>query len=94
MCCRQSKIYEVVGGQNVTLTLADGKTVEAVPIILKSIRVGDFTVRNVESVICGTSYGDISEGLLGMTFLNNFMMKIDSQGRKVILEEFRPAIDG
>ncbi|MDB5319169.1 MAG: hypothetical protein JWN40_800 [Phycisphaerales bacterium] len=61
--------------QGITLTIADGKTVEAKLIKLKSVRVGAFVVENVECVVLPKSAR--GSQLLGGSFLRNFIYRMD-----------------
>jgi len=59
--------------------IADGRMVEFPKAILSSIRVGDAEVDNVEVAI-----GNVR--LLGMNFLNEFVVNIDAKNGQLILE--------
>ena len=64
-----------------------------VPLVtLKSVRVGEAELQNVEAVILTMPFGD---GLLGNTFLNNFGVHIDSTNEKMTLSprEGKPSPD-
>ncbi|MDD5069685.1 MAG: retropepsin-like aspartic protease, partial [Candidatus Omnitrophica bacterium] len=73
----------------IVVTLADGKKVKAYLVVLETIAIGDITAKNVEAAVL-ESGDDQTIGLLGMSFLKNFLVKIDSQNKKMILEEFEP----
>jgi clan AA aspartic protease (TIGR02281 family) len=60
----------------VHLQLADGKVVEAKQMMLRSVRVGQFVVENVECAVLPESLTAASN-LLGGTFLRNFVYKLD-----------------
>jgi aspartyl protease family protein len=62
--------------ETIQFTQADGKRVEAKKMTLKSIRVGQFTVADVECAVLPASLV-AAEPLLGGTFLNNFVYKMD-----------------
>jgi clan AA aspartic protease (TIGR02281 family) len=57
--------------------MADGRTVRGVRKTLRSVRVGKFTVDNVECVVLGPDAVG-AELLLGMGFLRNFKFEIDA----------------
>lgn len=57
-------------------TLANGAVVEAYPSVLKSIRLGPFTVENVICLIAPKSEKN-APNLLGGTFLQNFVYRMD-----------------
>lgn len=75
---------------SIVLTLADGRKVPADPIILESVKVGEVEVKNVKAVVLKNSEPQEEDGLLGMSFLENFVVKIDAKGRSLIFEEFNP----
>ncbi|HZK80994.1 MAG TPA: retropepsin-like aspartic protease, partial [Humisphaera sp.] len=62
--------------QTIHIVMADGKQVDAKLMTLKSVRVGQFTVVDVECAVLPASLV-AAEPLLGMTYLNNFVFKID-----------------
>ncbi len=73
-------------GPFVYAKLADGRSVATYPITLKSVQVGNARVKDVRAVVMNSD--DIGgDGLLGMTFLDNFIMNIDPKNKKLILEE-------
>jgi predicted aspartyl protease len=70
--------------------LADGSKVKAKPVILKSIKVGDAQLNNVQAAIIEKKGISEEDGLLGMSFLKNFLVRINTKENKLILEEFNP----
>ena len=70
------------------ITLADGRQSGAKHIIIKSVKVEDLEVENVDAAILidDTSEELSADGLLGMSFLRHFNFKIDQKGNKLILE--------
>jgi clan AA aspartic protease (TIGR02281 family) len=72
------------------LTVADGRKVPATPVILESIRVGDVEVKNVKAAVLEIDGAREEYGLLGMSFLENFVIKIDAKSKRLIFEEFNP----
>ena len=58
------------------LQMADGKLVTAHQMMLKSVRVGQFIVENVECAVLPENLV-AAENLLGGTFLRNFVYKLD-----------------
>lgn len=62
--------------------MADGRQTEGRIVTAKSVRVGKFTVEDVECAVLGPENTNV-EPLLGQSFLENFIYKIDS-GRGVI----------
>ncbi|HWE92928.1 MAG TPA: retropepsin-like aspartic protease [Tepidisphaeraceae bacterium] len=65
-------------------TMADGKVVEAKQMVIKSVRVGQFTVEEVECAVLPDSLV-AAEPLLGGTFLNNFIFKVDPKAGELHL---------
>lgn len=65
------------GDPSVDCVLADGRTVKGVAKKLRSVRVGKFTVDDVECVVLGPD-APKAELLLGMSFLGNFEFKINA----------------
>jgi len=49
---------------------------------LTSVRVGKFTVENVECAVLGPA-ATMAEPLLGMSFLENFKFEIDAAAKKL-----------
>lgn len=72
------------------MTVADGRKVEARPTILSSVRVGDAVVSNVAAAVVEARPSDGLDGLLGMSFLREFLIRLDPAREKLILERFTP----
>lgn len=77
-------------GEPFDVVLADGSKVKAKPVILKSIKVGDAQLNNVQAAIIEKKGISEEDGLLGMSFLKNFLVRINTKENKLILEEFNP----
>ena len=75
----------------IILGLADGSQIPGKLVTIKSVRVGRFTVENVECAILGAQAVN-AEPLLGMSFLENFKFEIDAQNSTMTLIEI--ATDG
>ncbi|MEA3489966.1 MAG: retropepsin-like aspartic protease [Candidatus Omnitrophota bacterium] len=70
--------------EKVATKLADGTMREGIPIMLESVEISGARAENVQAVtmdLRGTP------GLLGMSFLNRFHMKVDSGNHVLILKE-------
>ncbi|MFC1590779.1 retropepsin-like aspartic protease [Candidatus Omnitrophota bacterium] len=74
--------------KSVTMNWVDGSATKGRKVLLESVMVGNAKAKNVEAVICempilisGT------DGLLGMSFLNNFRVRMDTTRREIVLEE-------
>tara|TARA_B100000315_G_C14547971_1_gene574230 strand:+ start:762 stop:1880 length:1119 start_codon:yes stop_codon:yes gene_type:complete len=76
--------------QSGMVTLADGRKVKANITFLESVKIGKLEARNVKAAILEHEEATTDNGLLGMSFLKNFMLKIDPNSKKLILEEFNP----
>lgn len=68
------------------LQLADGKVVDAKQMMLKSVRVGQFTVENVECAVLPESL-IAAENLLGGSFLRNFVYKLDHEAGELHMSQ-------
>lgn len=82
-------VKEGFGTGKGTFVVADGRKIVATTFVLRSVTVGDSTSNNVQAAISGESQGSGIDGLLGMSFLSNFIFRIDTKGNKLILEKFR-----
>lgn len=67
-------------------TLADGSKVKAEAVILSTVEVGESKAKNVLAAIMDKPPAPGVDGLLGLSFLENFGVKIDSANKKLILE--------
>ncbi len=68
------------------MRLADGKVVDARQMYLKSVRVGQFTIENVECAVLPASL-IAAEDLLGGSFLRNFVYKLDPEAGELHLAQ-------
>ena len=70
--------------ETLTMRIADGNLIQAKHMVIKSVRVGQFTVTDVD---CAVLPKDLvsAEALLGGTFLNNFIFKIDPKAGEMHL---------
>jgi aspartyl protease family protein len=70
--------------QPIQLQMADGRVVEGKLVMAEKIRVGRFTVENVE---CAVMPAELAEAypFLGLNFFKHFTFKIDNQEGKLIL---------
>jgi aspartyl protease family protein len=75
---RDMGIESLSTGVPVRVSLADGREVPATLIKLASIRVGKFTVEDVECCVLGREAPD-APPLLGMSFLGQFKFEVDAQ---------------
>ena len=73
------------GGEPVRATLADGKQVMGRLVVLDSVAVADSRVEKSPAIVLAAPEPHV-EGLLGMSFLKNFMVQLDLPNSKLILE--------
>ena len=77
----------------VRLTTADGTVVEAKQLVIPSVRVGKFTVQNVECAVMPAEKGDV-DPLLGQTFFKHFKVEYSAGARKLSLKKLDTDGDG
>ena len=65
-------------GEPMLVGLADGREVQATRIKLGSVKVGQFTIEDVECCVLGPEARD-APPLLGMSFLGQFKFEVDAQ---------------
>jgi len=71
------------GAGNVSCQLADGRIVTGKSVNIREVRLGRARVTNVRAVVLDKEQGT---GLLGMSFLNNFVFKVDTEKSELVLE--------
>src|SRR5262249_47563736 len=76
--------------RKITLKTADGTEVEARQIKLKSVRVGKFTVNDVECAVMPEGKGDV-DSLLGQSFFKQFEVKFSHEAGTLALKRLEPA---
>lgn len=71
--------------------LADGRRAKAKAIILESVRIQDVEVKKVMAAVMIEQISDphLKDGLLGMSFLNRFNLKVDLKTMKITLERLK-----
>lgn len=74
---------------DIELTVADGSAIRAKEVYLKSVQVGDSRAEDVIAAVVDNPPGPGVEGLLGMSFLNNFGVTLDSANKKLILDSIK-----
>ncbi len=72
---------------DIEIIMANGTSVSAKPVTLKSVKVGNAEVRNVQAAILEGNVIGGADGLLGMSFLSSFVVSVDTAAKKLILEE-------
>ena len=73
--------------QNVLCQVANGSTVSGKQINIKEVRVGGAKVYNVQAIVLDSGEMSNSPGLLGMSFLNNFIFKVDTEKELLVLQK-------
>jgi clan AA aspartic protease (TIGR02281 family) len=77
-------------GYKTVVTLADGSQILARQITLDSLKVGEMEAEDVRAIVLKGNKGVRGwDGLLGMSYLNRFVFKIDADNNKLILERPR-----
>ena len=86
------KLKLVPGKQDpeIELKLADGRTVTGHLMTLESVRVGRFTLKNVECVVLNKGLPDPAT-ILGNTFLSHYVVKLDQAKDRLELIEIAGA---
>lgn len=90
LVCLSQKVAAHVGVKTsaadakLVLQLADGRTVSGTAVTIPTMRIGQFTVKNVEAVVLGPD-APFAESLLGMSFLRHFQFKIDPAANELKL---------
>jgi clan AA aspartic protease (TIGR02281 family) len=74
----------------VTAQVADGSKVTAHRMTIPSIRVGKFTVANVDCIVMPADKKDVPP-LLGQTFQRNFSIKMNADAGKLVLSRLETA---
>jgi clan AA aspartic protease (TIGR02281 family) len=72
----------------VDVTLADGRRVSAKRVELRSVSVQDAEVHDVAAVVLDMQPAPGVDGLLGMSFLGNFYVSVDSKTGSITLKRF------
>ncbi|MFQ5952399.1 MAG: retroviral-like aspartic protease family protein [Candidatus Omnitrophota bacterium] len=75
---------ETEGKAEIDTKLADGTVRKGVPIMLESVEVAGLKAKNIEAVTMDLQG---RTGLLGMSFLNRFHLRIDSENNELVLKE-------
>ncbi|HZZ43034.1 MAG TPA: retropepsin-like aspartic protease [Tepidisphaeraceae bacterium] len=74
------------------MKVANGKIVKARLMVLKSVRVGQFTVNDVQCAIMPREAGD-ADNLLGESFLQHFVYRMDLAAGALHLSQLAPLPD-
>lgn len=71
-------------------TLADGRKIQVYPVRLQSVRVGTAKVYGIDATVLPQNISRSTDGLLGMSFLKHFSVRLDAKTNALILEELKP----
>jgi len=74
-------------GQTVPVMLASGSYVRGRIVDIKEVAIGPATVHNVKAIVLDRDNIGLKDGLLGMSFLENFIFSIDTEKGQLILEK-------
>lgn len=74
----------------VKVTLADGREIDVKPVILDSVQVADACAERVAAIVSPSEPSRGVDGLLGMSFLQGFDVRLDGFSNKLILKRFDP----
>lgn len=77
----------VNSGRVVQCHLADGRTVNGRQVNVREIRVGGARVYNAQAIVLDSSEIGENPGLLGMSFLDNFIFKVDTEKELLVLQK-------
>jgi clan AA aspartic protease (TIGR02281 family) len=75
------------GAQRVPVMLASGGYVRGHLVDIKEVAIGPAKVHNVKAIVLDQDNMGLNDGLLGMSFLENFIFSIDTQKGQLILEK-------
>ncbi len=73
----------------VEMTVADGRKVNARAVLLKSVKLGDAYSENVPAVIMPRETSSGYDGLLGMSFLRDYLVQLDGANGNLILRRLK-----
>ncbi len=79
--------YNLYAAKRVNAKLANGKSVPGRIIILKELKVGGASATNIPAIVLEQESGGNYDGLLGMSFLNQFVFQIDTAKNELTLQK-------
>lgn len=79
--------YNLNAAKRIKAKLANGKVVPARVIILSELKIGGASAFNIPAVVLEQESGGNYDGLLGMSFLNQFIFQIDTVKGQLILQK-------
>ena len=93
--CSETQISEEVASElgltyspckTVLCQVADGRQVNGKEVVIKEIKLGTVRVTNVRAIVLGSDNCG-QNGLLGMSFLEKFIFKVDPEKGELILQK-------
>ncbi len=78
------------GKNQIPVSLANGTKVNAQPVILESMQVGNAKASGVIAMVFPEAPNDGIDGLLGMSFLREFIIHLDPANKKLVFKKFNP----
>ncbi len=78
--------YHLNAAKRVKAKLANGKVVPGRVIILKELRLGRALATNIPAIVLEQESGGNYDGLLGMSFLGQFIFQIDTVKGELMLQ--------
>lgn len=78
------------GKNKISVSLANGSNVDAQPVVLESMQVGDARVDGVIAMVFPDAPHQDVDGLLGMSFLREFTIHLDPVNKKLVFQKFDP----
>ncbi len=83
------RLHLDIGNQPASkITLADGSLSPAKSVTIKSMQLGGARVEQLEAFVLPNPAAEGIDGLLGMTFLENFIISLDGNTGNLILRQF------
>lgn len=79
--------YNLNASKRIKAKLANGKVVPGRVVILKELRVGKATATNIPAIVLEQESGSNYDGLLGMSFLGQFVFQIDTIKNELTLQK-------
>ena len=73
--------------QPTKVSVAGGHLVDAYAVTLDEVRMGGARVRDVRAIVLAEDRMGLKDGLIGMSFLNNFDFNINPQKPELVLQQ-------
>lgn len=81
----------IAPGNQIPVSLANGAKVNAQPVVLDSVQVGEATANGVIAMIFPEPPSEGVDGLLGMSFLREFIIHLDPAKKTLVFKKFKPS---